>query len=314
MANFTWVFDVPTGVLKNHHLTKELYYASVEGSMFMDHTQPVDNAYGKGKGETATLTRVAALAEPTSIVLDEVTRIPEDTFSISTRAITVKEIGRAVPYTNLAQELTHFDLTSAIQRRLRDQLTLGLDTMAANAFKTAKVKYAPTGLASNNITNNGTFGATATENLNMFHIEEIRDYLVDTLFAPMIGDSYVGIFRTKALRGLKRDPAWEKWYQYTNPQNKFNSEIGRMEEIRFIECSHAEALGNVGTGSVLGEGVVFGDDAVAIAEAMTPELRAAIPDNFGRFASVAWYGILEFATIWDTGSPGEAKIVHVGSL
>jgi len=64
---------------------------------------------------------------------------------------------------------------------------------------------------------------------------------------------------------------------------------------------------------VLGEGVVFGDDAVAIAEAMAPELRAAIPGDFGRSRAVAWYGILAFDIIWDTGTAGEAKIVHVGS-
>ena len=46
---------------------------------------------------------------------------------------------------------------------------------------------------------------------------------------------------------------------------------------------------------------------------MTPELRAAIPGDFGRSKAVAWYGILEFGIIWDTGSAGEAKVVHVSS-
>jgi len=46
---------------------------------------------------------------------------------------------------------------------------------------------------------------------------------------------------------------------------------------------------------------------------MSPELRAAIPGDFGRSKAVAWYGILEFDIIWDTGNPGEARIVHVAS-
>jgi hypothetical protein len=45
-----------------------------------------------------------------------------------------------------------------------------------------------------------------------------------------------------------------------------------------------------------------------------PELRAAIPGDFGRQKAVAWYGILDFGVIWDTANPGEAKIVHVTSL
>jgi hypothetical protein len=59
--------------------------------------------------------------------------------------------------------------------------------------------------------------------------------------------------------------------------------------------------------------VVFGSDAVAMAEVMTPELRAAIPQDFGRSKAVAWYGNLGFGLIWDTGNAGEAKVVHVGS-
>jgi len=69
----------------------------------------------------------------------------------------------------------------------------------------------------------------------------------------------------------------------------------------------------VGLSSVLGEGVVFGADAVAMAEVATPELRAAIPQDFGRQRAVAWYGILAFDVIWDTGNAGQAKVLHVGS-
>ena len=50
-----------------------------------------------------------------------------------------------------------------------------------------------------------------------------------------------------------------------------------------------------------------------LAEAMAPELRAAIPSDFGRSKAVAWYGILAFKLIWDTGNAGEARVVHVTS-
>jgi N4-gp56 family major capsid protein len=138
--------------------------------------------------------------------------------------------------------------------------------------------------------------------------------MFDTLQVPPLeGGDYLAIVRTLGLRGIKRDDNWEEWHKYTDPQAKFNGEVGRIESIRFIETNHARAFGKIGTGSVLGEGVVFGDEGVAIAEAMTPELRAAIPGDFGRSRAVAWYGILAFEPIWDTGNAGEAKIVHVTS-
>lgn len=314
MAQFTWTFDMPTGVWKQHALSAALYKAAVEMSVMMDYVRPVDG-FGRRMGENVTLKRVSAIAEPTSPNLTEGVRIPEDALTLSTRAITVVEVGRAVPFTSFAEDLNDIDIEGTVQGELRRQMSLALDTKAATAFKTAKVKYAITGLASNNITTNGTFGATSTANFNVFHAEEIRDYLFDTLRAPgYAGDDYIGIFRTLGIRGVKRDPDWEEWHKYTDPAAKFNSEVGRIESIRLMETNHSNAFGKVGTGSVLGEGVVFGADAVAMAEALTPELRAAMPQDFGRQRAVAWYGILEFATIWDTGNQGEAKIVHVGSL
>jgi N4-gp56 family major capsid protein len=279
----------------------------------MDYVTPV-TGYGRKKGESITLTRVANLAEPTSAVLSENQRIPEDVFSLSTIGITVSEIGRAVPYTSLSEELSEFNIQGAIQRKLRDQMKLVLDNMAATAFKTAKVCYIPTSLAAGTFDTDGTPSTQATENMSVFHLEEIRDYLFDTLRTPPYeNEDYIGIFRTLGLRGIKRDPSWEEWKKYTDPQAKFNSEVGRIEQIRMIETNHANALAKKGAGSVLGEGVIFGQDGIAMAEAMTPELRAGIPQDLGRQKVVGWYGILNFGIIWDTANAGEARIVRVTS-
>jgi|TARA_R100000750_G_C2342833_1_gene94929 N4-gp56 family major capsid protein len=315
MAQFQWTLDAPTGVFKSHAMSKRLYMAALENAVFMDFVQGVDG-YGRKKGDTVTLTRIATIAEPSSPDLTEGNRIPEDTYSISTTSITVTEIGRSVPFTSFAEDLTFFDLDNGIQRRLRDQMGLSLDTKAATAFKTGKVKYAPTGLAAGTFDTDGTQSTTATANWNVFHVEEIRDYLFDTLHAPAWeGDDYIAIFRTLGLRGIKRDPAWEEWHKYTDPQAKFNNEIGKIEDVRHIETNHANALSKVGTGSVLGEGVVFGSDAVAMAEVLTPEIRAQVNvgHDFGRSNAAAWYGILNFGIIWDTANAGEARIVHVNS-
>lgn len=313
MAQFTWTFDAPTGTYKNFTMSTKLYESAVENSVFMDHITPVEG-FGRKKGESVTLTRVRNITEPVSADLDEQLRIPEDEFLLSTRSITVKELGRAIPYTSLSMDLSMFDLENPIQRKLREQMRLVLDTKAAVAFRSSLLKYVPLTASTFSLTTNGIFSAPAVSNLNFFHVEEIRDAMFDTYQVPPLeGGDYLGIFRTLGLRGLKRDTKWEEWHKYTDPQAKFNGEVGRIEGVRFIETNHANALRKVGTGSVLGEGVVFGDEGVAMAEALTPELRAAIPGDFGRSRAVAWYGILEFALIWDTANAGEAKVIHVGS-
>lgn len=308
---FTWTFDAPSGTYKNHALSSKLWEAAVENSVFMDHVMPVPG-FGRKMGESVTLTRVRNITEPTSADLDETMRIPEDEFELSTQQITVTEIGRAVPYTSLSLDLSSFDLENPIQRKLREQMRLVLDTKAATAFKNTLIKYTPEGATSGTFNTDGTATEVVGSNMNIFHVEEIRDYMFDDLQVPPLeGGDYLGIFRTLGLRGIKRDPDWEEWHKYTDPQVKFNGEIGRIESVRFIETNHANALSKLGASSQLGEGVVFGDDAVGMAEAMTPELRAAIPGDFGRSRAVAWYGILAFDVIWDTGNAGEAKIVHV---
>lgn len=310
MVQFTWSLDAPSGVFKQHALSEKIYQASVAESKFMDHVKPI-SGFGKKMGENVTLKRVASLTEPTSATLVEGVRIPEDALTLSTKAVTVSEIGRSVPFTSFAEDLSDLDLEGTIQGELRRQMTLYLDTLAGTAFQGGQIKYMPTGLATSTINTAGTASA-ASANMNVWHAETIRDYLYDTLkAAPAEGDDYIGIFRTLGIRGLKRDADWEEWHKYTNPAAKFNGEVGRIESIRFIETNHSVLAELAST--TLGEGVVFGADAVVMAEAMAPELRAAIPSDFGRSKAVAWYGIVGFDVVWDTGNSGQAKIVHVTS-
>lgn len=326
MAEYTWVFDAPTGTYKNNALSNDILEAAIAQCQVAPFARNV-NGYGKGKGENVTLTRVQNISEPTSAVLSEVSRIPEDSFSITTKSITVQELGRAVPYTELAVDLAYFDIENAIQRKLTQQLSLVMDSLAIAGLKNSKLKFQPTGLSSYTLSTGGAATVAATANMNVYFVEELRDMLYDTYQVPPYeGSDYVGIFRTKALRGIKRDPSWEEWHKYTDPQSKWNNEVGRIECVRFVETNHGgtataslaptaiPGLNICGTGSVLGEGLVFGDEALYLAEVLTPELRAGLPEDFGRSKSVAWYGILKFDIPWDTANVGEAKSIHVTSL
>ncbi len=219
-------------------------------------------------------------------------------------------------YNNLHEELSKYNIVSPIQRKLRDQMKLTLDTAASVAFKAAKVVFVPTSFTGGTFYTNGAAGTQGLVNLTYDHMGVIRDYLFSTIHAPYYeNDNYVGIGSTKALRGLKQDPNFQRLTMYLKPGDLvYKSEVGEIEQIRWIESNHSNALsGSLGAGGILGEAVIFGEDAVALAEVETPELRAAIPADFGRQKAVAWYGILQYGIIWDTANDGEARIVHVSS-
>lgn len=313
--SFTWTFDAPSGTFKNHKLSSQIREAAIAEAKLVQFVRP-EPGYGKKMGESITITRISNISVPSSSALTENIRIPEDEIVLSTQSITVAENGRSVPFTSLAQDLSHLDLRNAIQMKLKDQMKLSMDISASNAFSAGQVKAIPTGVAALTMDTDGTASTAATVNLNVYHVEQIRDYMFSTLnVEPYIGDDYMAVVSTKAKRGLISDPAWEEWKKYTDPEAKFNGEIGRIENIRFVESNHASALsGSLGTGSVLGEAFFFGADPVVMVVAQDPELRAKIAEDYGRSNGVAWYGVYGFDQIWkDSANAGEARVVHVTS-
>lgn len=315
MAQHSWVLDAPTGVYKNHDLSSKIRMASIKEAKFMQFVKP-EEGYGKKKGESVTITRVSNVTVPSSDVLQESIRIPEDTISLSTQAVSVSERGRAIPYTSLSLDLSSFDLENAIQKKLKEQLKLSMDIGAASAFKAGKILAVPTGISETTFETDGAASNTAASNLNMYHVESIRDYMFSTLnIAPYSGDDYICILITQAKRGLLRDPQWQDWKKYTDPESKFNGEVGRIENIRFVETNHTSALADgLGTGDVMGEAVFFGEDPVVMGVVEDPHLRAKESEDYGRSKGVAWYGIYGFEQIWDdSANAGEARVVYMTS-
>lgn len=316
-TGMSWTFDVPAGVAKNNELSKEYFKQALAKTRFFEHVS-IKPAFGKKKGESITIPLVPTLAEPASAQLSENSNIPELPFTYKTQSVVVKEFGQAVPYSGLLEDLDHYDPEDWISQRLVDQQKLVLDASAAQAFKQAAVVMTPTGQASVSVATNGTAGATATSNLNFFLVESARDYLVGTLLAPGVRDEtdYVCISNTFGLRGIKRDPLFIGWAAYKDPERKWNGEVGMIEEMSFIESNHGTALTSTWTNAgsnVLGEAVIFGREAVAFAEAVTPELRAGIPTDLGRQRLIGWYGVYGFQLLWVSALPGEGKVIHVAS-
>lgn len=313
----TWTYDAETGVYKNHALSGKLLETAAQKMVFVPFTDKVEG-YGKKMGESITLVHYNELSDPTSAKLEEDTRIPIDKLSMDVRAITVYEWGRGVEYTSLMQDLSKFDPANAAQRMLTRQMERAMDKAAATAFKEAKIAFIPTSLVGGTWDTDGTPSTTALVNVNADHLGIIRDYMANTIHVPFYdGANYVGIFSTKGLRGIKQDRRFEAWNMYLRKGDLiFRSECGRCESIRLVECVHTSALTDgVGSGSVLGEGVVFGEEGVSRIETEYPHLRANpnFQGDFGRKKAVAWYGVVAFATTWDSASDYEAKVVRVTS-
>jgi N4-gp56 family major capsid protein len=313
---FQWEADFSAGVMRNHALSAKIREASIADALFMRFVSP-EPGYGRGRGDSITITTIKNLTEPTNATIREGERVPIDRLQQGTVTITVEEMGRGVEFDQKVALLAHYDPADKIQKALRRQLKLVMDTAAAAAFKASELVAIPTSLTGITWDTNGVPVSTpGLQNMTVNHVKVIRDYMSDTIHIPGRGNGerYACIISTKAARGLKNDPeflAWRSQIPETNRSAFENSKIGTIENIDFFESNHTAALSNSeGTSSVVGEAVFFGDDAVAMAVAQDPELRAAAAADFGRARAVAWYGILAFGLTNDTANDGEAKVVY----
>lgn len=318
-ATFTWTYDAATGVYKNNHLSGKLLKVAAREFKFVPFTKKEDS-FGKGKGESITLIYYKPLSQPSNAQLEEETRIPIDQLTMGKQSITIKEWGRGVEYTSLAQQLSKFDPDEGAQAALLDQMREAMDIAAASEFNgsDAKVIFIPTSLTGGTWDTDGTASTPATVNITKHHISAVRDYMVKDLHIPFYdGEHYISLASTKALRGLRDDKVIEAWNLYLRKgDHLYRGEIGQVENVRFVEVSNESSLSNsVGTGNVLGEAVVFGKDAVARIEIEFPHLRAQpnYSADFGRRHAVAWYGTVAYGVKFPTANDREARIVRITS-
>ena len=117
----------------------------------------------------------------------------------------------------------------------------------------------------------------------------------------------------------------EAIHQYTEQGFRLihNGEIGRYENVRFVEQTHipkggaadtttwnastgtADAWDNQGPGSDWA--FFFGEDTVAEGIVIPEEMRGKIPSDFGRSKGIAYYALLGFGKT-QTGA-GQHRIV-----
>ncbi len=314
---FGWESDVPGGPLKNRHLTSDIVTAAIAETVAFEH-HVVNSSFGKRRGEMSSWVRASNIAPPTSLFVSEVERVPEYQQSVSLGQVRVRELAAAIPYSSLAEDLSVFDLRNTVQRSLQNMLTLWLDLLWATAARNCRLKYTPTGLATEALSTSGTFAATATVGINPYHLERMCDILYGLYHAPFYeSNKYVLIANWLGMRSLQNDPKWDSWHVYKYPEARLNHELGSWDRAILVETNHNNAFRQVGTGAVLGEGYLFGYDPMRFAEAMSPELRLSAQDeDYGRKLGVGFVGILNMGLTWagDSANAGEANVIHLGSL
>lgn len=266
--------------------------------------------YGKHRGEAVTITRILKL--PLAGRVSETDRLPSGRPAIQTKQVTVSQWGFKIPMTQFELDLAHFNMLNPFQQALRDQMSLTMDVMGADALKTTPYKYIPT-VAGGTFDTDGTPSTLSDKNLAISDLRKLWDELHGVLKAPTFRNGkYVLLLSTRAARGIKNDPEYKDWFAPSTSEPLMSGRLRDVESFAIFETNHTDALNDlVGASTTTGEAVAFGADAGFLVVAQNPELRAGIPEELGTFREVGWVGTLEAGLSWEIAA--QARVIHVTS-
>ena len=324
MAGQLWAVNSLGGFFYSQNLSDELREALQPMSRFRQFCDVKDaSQQGKGKGQTFTWDVVSNVASAGGTLV-ETNTMPETQFTVTQATLTINEYGNSVPYSGKLEALSKFEVRKPVMQALRNDAVKTFDRAAWAQFNNAKLRVVPaagTSTTSLVLTTNGTATTTNNTAFKNDHAKLVVDLMKERNIPAYTNDDYVGIAWPTTLRTFKNN--LETIHQYTVPgiQLIFNAEIGRYENVRYVEQTNipkgiSTDGGVTGTGwtNGLSDWIFFlGEDTVAEGIAIPEEMRAKIPTDYGRSKGVAWYylggfGIVQTAAsetrivVWDSGA------------
>lgn len=197
---------------------------------------------------------------------------------VSTVTATVQQYGDFVPLTDMLL-LTAIDknLLEAV-KLLGKQAGVTMDTVVRNVLNSGtNVMYASSWSGTTETTHSVRYTLTSNCLLTVLEVKKAVRAL-KRKNAPAFPDGYyVCITHTDALFDLMNDPKWEDAYKYTNPENLYKGEIGRIAGCRFVESTEAKIfrgadLLSTARNMTVGTGGVSAGKTVPVAETPTSDL------------------------------------------
>jgi N4-gp56 family major capsid protein len=313
MAGQVWAVNSLGGYMYSRQLSNVLRMNVQPLVKFRQFTDVRDaSQQGKKKGDTFTWDVFSDVATAGGVLV-ETNTMPETNFTITQGTLTITEAGNSVPYSGKLDNLSKFPVMELIQKVLKNDAVKTFDRLAWNQFNQTLLRAIPTGgTSSNSITlyTNGTVTGTNSIAYNNAHAKAIVDTMKERNIPAYLGDDYYALAWPTTLRSFKNN--LETIHQYSDTGFKLimNGEIGRYENVRYVEQTNvAKGIGTTGIASTAGGDMVpwtngqsdwlfvFGNDTVAEAIAVPEEMRGKIPTDYGRSKGVAWYYLGGFGIV-----------------
>lgn len=266
---------------------------------------------GKSKGEAFHWNVYSDIsAQGTTLV--ETNVMPESNFTVTQGTMTVSEYGNSVPYSGKLDDLSLQPVREVINKVLTNDAKKAFDFSANAQFKLTPLKLIPTGgtdTAAITLYTNGTVTGTNNIALGLSHVKAIADTLKERNIPAYEADDYFAIGRPRTYRSFKNDLEAINKYTSEGFSRIASGEVGRVENIRFVEQTNIPSAGwtNAKSDTVH----FFGADTVAEGIVVPEEMRGKIPTDYGRSRGVAWYYLGGFGLVHTVAL--QARVMEWGS-
>lgn len=246
--------------------------------------------------------------------LTEGVRMETDNLLADAFNITVAEKGKAVAVSELLLNASFDDVMASASRLLGRQMAMVMDEGARDTLltgstvhygyqpphlaatppaRTTQSPYDPGTISANRAGLTGTF---------YFGVSNVKDAVerLATQNIPRLGETYVCFIHPSQSRRLRDNPEWIEVTKYAGPGNFMLGEIGRINDVVFIETTQVKKITNAGGGSVTAyQASMIGDNAFGHAISLPVELRDGGVLDYGREHGLAWYSIWGYGRITD---------------
>lgn len=241
--------------------------------------------------------------------LSEKEHMPTVPMSSSMKSISVSERGNGTTFTELLLRAsftdTMADATTLLGRNMAIVLDKELRDVALTGGASTSTIY---GRATGAAKIDTRASITTASVLSVAVIKDAVEILATNNAPKIDGSYYISFVHPHQSRTLRDDPAWIEASKYGAPEQLFTGEIGRIDDVRFIETTlmlngacgvndhaYSAELVHGASGAPANvdvfKAVIFGEDYYAMATALPVELRDNGVVDFGRIHSLAWYAI-----------------------
>jgi len=168
--------------------------------------------------------------------LTEGVRMQTQSLSSTMKSITVGERGNAISVSELALKASFTDIMADATTLLSRDVALTLDVELRDTALTApNVIYGRASASAPKISNR--LDITSENGMSVATIKDAVEILATNNTPKFEGAYYICFVHPHQSRVLRDDPAWIEASKYGNPEQLFTGEIGRIDDVRFIETT-----------------------------------------------------------------------------